>query len=89
MTQTFVINLAREALTMVLLLAGPALVVGLVVGLVISIFQATTQLQDQMLSIIPKIVAIFLTLLVMGSWLLNMMVDYTTELYTKIPGLLQ
>jgi len=55
LTQTFVIHLAREALFMVLLLAGPAMVAALLIGLLISVLQATTQIQDQMLSMVPKI----------------------------------
>lgn len=56
------------------------LVIGLVVGLLVSIFQATTQIQEQTLAFIPKIVAVFVAILVFGPWMLNTMVDFTTHL---------
>ncbi len=89
MTQTFVINLARDALFMVLLLAGPAMLAALLIGLTISILQATTQIQDQMLNLVPKIVGVFVVILVLGSWLLNSAVTYTTNLYTQIPNIVR
>lgn len=89
MTQTFVIHLARDALFMVLVLAGPALSVALLIGLMISILQATTQIQDQMLNMVPKIVGVFLVILLLGSWLLNSAITYTTNLYTQIPNIVR
>ncbi|NLI11591.1 flagellar biosynthesis protein FliQ [Pelotomaculum propionicicum] len=89
MTQTFVINLARDALFMVLLLAGPAMLAALLIGLIISILQATTQIQDQMLNLVPKIVGVFVVILVLGSWLLNSAVTYTTNLYSQIPNVIR
>lgn len=89
MTQTFVINLARDALFMVLLLAGPAMLAALLIGLIISILQATTQIQDQMLNLVPKIVGVFVVILVLGSWLLNSAVTYTTNLFTQIPNIVR
>ena len=89
MTQTFVIHLAREALLMVLTLAGPAMAVALLIGLVISVLQATTQIQDQMLNLVPKIVGVFVVLLVLGTWLLNSAINFTTNLYTQIPKVIR
>ncbi len=89
MTQTFVINLARDALFMVLLLAGPAMLAALLIGLTISILQATTQIQDQMLNLVPKIVGVFVVILVLGSWLLNSAVTYTTNLFAQIPNIVR
>ncbi|MHB1041883.1 MAG: flagellar biosynthetic protein FliQ [Eubacteriales bacterium] len=89
MTQTYVIHLAREALFMVLILAGPAMAVALLIGLVISVLQATTQIQDQMLNLVPKIVGVFAVVLVLGSFLLNSAVNFTTDLYTQIPSLIR
>lgn len=89
MTQTFVINLARDALFMVLLLAGPAMMAALLIGLIISILQATTQIQDQMLNLVPKIVGVFVVILVLGSWLLNSAVTYTANLYAQIPNIVR
>lgn len=89
MTQTYVIHLAREALLMVLILAGPAMVMALVIGLVISVLQATTQIQDQMLSLVPKIVGVFVVLLVLGSWLLNSAITFTSNLFAQIPNVIR
>lgn len=89
MTQTYVIHLAREALLMVLVLAGPAMAVALLIGLVISILQATTQIQDQMLNLVPKIVGVFVVMLVLGSWLLNTAVNFTANLFSQIPNIIR
>ncbi|MDD4334566.1 MAG: flagellar biosynthetic protein FliQ [Desulfotomaculaceae bacterium] len=89
MTQTYVIHLARDALFMVLVLAGPAMGLALLIGLVISVLQATTQIQDQMLNMVPKILGVFLVILLLGSWLLNSAITFTTELYTQIPNLVR
>ncbi len=89
MTQTFVMHVARDALFTVLILAGPAMLVALIVGLVISILQATTQIQDQMLNMVPKIVCVFVVLLVLGSWLLNSAITFTTNLYSRIPDVIR
>lgn len=89
MTQTFVIHVAREALFMVLILAGPAMLAALLVSLVISVLQATTQIQDQMLTLVPKIVAVFVVLLVLGAWLLNSAINFTINLYSQIPNVVR
>ncbi|WP_217595930.1 flagellar biosynthesis protein FliQ [Cohnella sp. GbtcB17] len=80
MSAEFVIGLAGQALFTVLKVSAPMLVIGLVVGLLVSIFQATTQIQEQTLAFIPKIVAVFVAILVFGPWMLNTMVDFTTHL---------
>jgi flagellar biosynthetic protein FliQ len=84
-----VVHLAREALLMVLLLAGPAMIAALLIGLLISVMQATTQIQDQMLSLVPKIAGVFVVLLVLGSWLLNSAIAFTTNLYNQIPNVIR
>ncbi len=89
MTQTFVMHVARDALFTVLILAGPAMLVALVVGLLISVLQATTQIQDQMLNMVPKIVCVFMVLLVLGSILLNSAITFTTNLYSRIPDVIR
>ena len=89
MTQTFVIHLARDALFLVLILAGPAMGTALFIGLIISVLQATTQIQDQMLNMAPKIICVFLVILLLGSWLLNSAITFTTDLYTQIPKLIR
>ncbi|MEG6512908.1 flagellar biosynthesis protein FliQ [Desulforamulus ruminis] len=89
MTQTYVLHLAREALMMVVILSLPALGVAMLVGLIISILQATTQIQEQTLSFVPKMVAVFVTLIIAASWLLNIAVNFTTRLYEQIPNLIR
>lgn len=76
MTDLVVINLGREALWTVLLVAGPALGLGMLVGLLVSIFQATTQIQEQTLTFIPKIVAVLIALVLFGPWMLRILTDF-------------
>lgn len=85
MNSEFAVELARNALLLTIMLGAPVMVVAMVVGLVISLFQAVTQIQDQTLSFAPKIVIIFLALLVTLPWTINLMVDYSVDLYTHIP----
>lgn len=89
MTQTFVLHIAREALMMVVILSLPALGVAMLVGLMISILQATTQIQEQTLTFVPKMVAVFVTLIVAASWLLNIATNFTTRLFEQIPNLIR
>ncbi|AZR73863.1 EscS/YscS/HrcS family type III secretion system export apparatus protein [Anoxybacter fermentans] len=88
MTQEVVIYLGKEAMYTILLIAGPVLGVGLLVGLLVSIFQATTHIQEQTLVFIPKIAAVFATLIILGPWILNVLVDYVTRLFNSIPSLI-
>ena len=76
MTDTFVVAVAREALWTVLIVSAPMLIVGLVVGLVISIFQATTQINEQTLSFVPKIVAVLASLVIFGPWMLHTLISF-------------
>ena len=87
MNQNDVLYLAREAMTTALVVGGPILGVGLVVGLLVSIFQAMTQIQEQTLTFIPKVVATGLILLLLGSWMLNILTSYTTNLFNQLPAL--
>jgi flagellar biosynthetic protein FliQ len=80
MNSEFVIGLAGQALYTVLRVSAPMLGVGLIVGLLVSIFQATTQIQEQTLAFVPKIIAVFLAILIFGPWILNVMVDFTSQL---------
>jgi flagellar biosynthetic protein FliQ len=70
---------------MTLLISGPLLLTALVVGLIISIFQATTQIQEQTLAFIPKIVAVLIALIVFGPWMLSNMVTYTQDIFNNLP----
>ncbi len=78
---------AGKAIWVTLQLGGPVLLVGLLIGLVVSIFQAVTQIQEQTLVFIPKIVGIVAVLAVTGPWMLNTMVNYTEDLFREIPAL--
>lgn len=89
MTQSMVIDIMRDALTTLLLTAGPILAVALIVGLVISILQATTQVQEQTLTFVPKIVAVFVTLMVMGPYMLGQLTDFTTRMFGHISAMIR
>ena len=88
MSHALVIDLARNAVMLTLLLSGPLLMVALVVGLVISVFQAVTQIQEQTLSFVPKLFAVGAAFLLALPWMLQLMVKYTTELFRSIPALI-
>ncbi|HTA12221.1 MAG TPA: flagellar biosynthesis protein FliQ [Solirubrobacteraceae bacterium] len=85
MNQDTVVNLASQAMTLALKVAGPILLVALVIGLVISVFQAVTQIQEQSLSLIPKIAGVAVVIVVLGPWMLGQLVTYTSQLFTSIP----
>ena len=87
MNQDTVINLATQAMTLALEVAGPLLLVGLVIGLVVSLFQAVTQIQEMSLSFIPKIVGVDVVVVILGPWMLSHVISYTQNLYTSIPQL--
>ena len=82
-----VLDLARNALVTALLLAGPLLGIALVVGLVVSVLQAVTSIQEQTLSFVPKLFAVGAVFLFLLSWMLQLMVRYTTDLFRSLPGL--
>lgn len=86
-TQT-VMTVGQEALRMTLLLAAPLLIAALAVGLVISIFQAATQINEATLSFIPKVIAVFLVLLLVGPWMLQTMLDYMRNVLTSFPHMI-
>ena len=75
--------MSQEALRMVLLISAPMLGLGLLVGLAVSVFQATTSIQEQTLTFVPKIVAVFLTLMLLGGWMLDKMADFMTKLWNN------
>ena len=88
MTADTVMAIGQRALEMTLLLSAPLLVTALVTGLIVGAFQAATQINEMTLSFIPKLVALSLALLIAGPWMLKLIVGYTRELITSIPGLL-
>ncbi|KPL71426.1 hypothetical protein ADN00_17195 [Ornatilinea apprima] len=87
MTETFVLSLAQNAITVALLLAAPILLVSLLVGSVISLIQAATQINEVTLTFIPKMIGIVLVLLLLGSWMLQQLVTFTSGLFESLPTL--
>ncbi|MCI7476756.1 MAG: flagellar biosynthesis protein FliQ [Selenomonadales bacterium] len=85
MSGDVVIQMAQQAIMVVLLISAPMLGLGLAVGLLVSVFQATTSIQEQTLAFIPKIVAVFVAILIFGPWMLRLMVDYVTTVFNNLP----
>jgi flagellar biosynthetic protein FliQ len=83
----FAINLIRGGALQALMIAAPLLLVGMLVGLIISIFQATTSIQEQTLTFVPKIAAILGALILFGPWIIVSMVQFTLRLFGRIPEL--
>ena len=88
MTPEVVMNIGRQAVEMTLILSGPMLLATLVIGLIVSIFQAATQINEQTLSFIPKLIGSFIVLILAGPWMLQMMVDYIRRLFESIPQII-
>lgn len=86
MSPDFVVNFAQEAIKTTILISLPILLIGLVVGLVISIFQAVTQIHEMTLTFVPKILAIFLALILFGGWMLEHMTTFTINTIEQIPN---
>jgi flagellar biosynthetic protein FliQ len=84
MSPLMVVDIGRESLVLVMLIAGPMLIAGLVVGLAVGLFQAVTQIHEMTLTFIPKIIAITLVLLALLPWMIVKMVDYTIGLFNRI-----
>ncbi|WP_067617179.1 flagellar biosynthesis protein FliQ [Alicyclobacillus acidiphilus] len=80
MSDAFVMGLGAQVMWLVVKLTAPVLLLGLAVGLLVSIFQATTQIQEQTLAFVPKILAVIVALLFFGSWMLRNLVDFTTSI---------
>jgi flagellar biosynthetic protein FliQ len=87
MTPESVVAMARTAMEVTLMVSAPLLLVGLIIGLVVSIFQAATSINEQTLSFIPKLVGIFITLVLAGPWMLTIMTDYMRSIFTGILGM--
>lgn len=82
-----VTDVMRDALTRVLIVSAPAILVAMIVGLIISIFQATTQIQEQTLSFVPKLAAIFITLILAGNFMINILLEFTRHIFRMISNL--
>ena len=87
MTPETVMALGYQAMKITLLLGAPLLLVALITGLIISLFQAATQINEMTLSFIPKLLAVFATLVIAGPWMLNIILDYMRQLFSGIPQL--
>ena len=88
MTPTTVIDLGRQALELTLLVSAPLFIAALTTGLIISIFQAATQINEQTLSFVPKLIATFITLVLAGPWMITMMTDFIRRLFENIPAMI-
>lgn len=87
MTPESVITIGQQALEVTILVSAPLLLAALAVGLLVSVFQAATQINEMTLSFIPKLLVMFIVLVVAGPWMLNLLMDYTRRLFSSIPGL--
>ena len=88
MSPESVMTLGRQAMEITLLISAPMLLVALVIGLAVSIFQAATQINEATLSFIPKLIGVFVALVVAGPWMLSIMLDYMRQMFTNIPGMI-
>ncbi len=87
MTPDTAINICRKAVETILLVSAPMLLSGMIIGLIISIFQAATQINEQTLTFIPKIVVVFLTLLIFGPWIIRIIMTFTISIFSSIAGI--
>ena len=87
MTVQMVLDVLGEAFLKIIMIAGPVLGVAMVIGLLVSILQATTQIQEQTLSFVPKLLAVFLTLIFLGNFMLNTLVEFTKSIFKIISTL--
>lgn len=86
MSGDLVIQIGQEALMTVILVSAPMLGLGLTVGLMVSVFQATTSIQEQTLAFIPKIIAVFVAILIFGPWMLRFMVEFFSGIFVNLPA---
>ena len=87
MVEQLVLRVFREGLVMVLILSAGPMVISMLVGLIISLFQATTQIHEQTLTFVPKILTVFLSLAILGPWMIGQMVKFTAAIFNLIPYL--
>jgi flagellar biosynthetic protein FliQ len=87
MTEAYVISLAQNALVLALMLAAPILLTSLIIGIFISLFQAATQINEATLTFVPKIVGVSLMLALLGSWMAQQLLTFTSNLFRSLPTL--
>jgi flagellar biosynthesis protein FliQ len=85
MTEQFVIHIAREAFFTMLLISGPVLAIALLIGLSISVFQAATSIQEFTLTFVPKIIGVFIVIVITFPWAVNLITSFTINLFNQIP----
>ncbi len=85
MTPEFVLGIGQQTLKVTLLISAPMLIAGLIAGVLVSIFQAVTQIQEMTLTFVPKILAVVAALLFFAPWMLRIMMDFTTRIFTQLP----
>lgn len=88
MTPTTVIEIGRQAMEVAILVSAPLFIAALATGLLISIFQAATQINEATLSFVPKLIVVFITMIVAGPWMITLLTDYMQRLYSSIPSLI-
>lgn len=88
MTLGEAVALIKQSLITVIMAGGPALIASLIVGILISLFQSLTQIHEATLAFVPKIIVVFLVLIILGGWMLNILVDFSKEIFTKMGGIL-
>ncbi|CAG37401.1 flagellar biosynthesis protein FliQ [Desulfotalea psychrophila] len=84
LTPELAVNVCRKAIQTILMCAAPMLLAGMIVGLFVSIFQAATQINEQTLTFIPKIIAVFVTMLLFGPWIIKLLLTFTSGVFTTI-----
>ena len=82
-TQDAVLDIARDAIFNIIIVSAPLLLISLIIGLIISIFQTVTSIQEQTLTFVPKILAVFITLMLAGSWMMNTMIEFVQYLWSN------
>ncbi|HAF43887.1 MAG: flagellar biosynthesis protein FliQ [Nitrosomonadales bacterium] len=85
MTPESVMTIGQQALEITLMVSAPPLLTALIIGLVVSIFQAATQINEMTLSFIPKLIGMFIVLIISGPWMMSILLDYMTRLFSSIP----
>ncbi len=82
-TQDAVLDIARDAIFNIIIVSAPLLLISLIVGLIISIFQTVTSIQEQTLTFVPKVLAVFITLMLAGSWMMNVLIEFVNTLWSN------
>jgi flagellar biosynthetic protein FliQ len=88
MTPTAVVEIGRQAVEITLLISAPLFIAALATGLLVSIFQAATQINEATLSFVPKLIVLFITLVIAGPWMITMLTDFMRRLYSSIPSII-